>query len=43
MPVPQGKNYQQYLENKEIKTELIDRLTQYIQRNIFIPETKHTD
>ena len=29
----QGKAYQQYLENKENKAELIDRFTQIIQQN----------
>lgn len=41
--MPQGKSYQQYLESTETKAELIDWFTQYIQQNIFILETKHTD
>lgn len=43
IPMPQGKNYQQYLENTETKAELIDWFTQYFQQTIFILETKHTD
>ena len=29
----QVKGYQQYLENKENKADLIDRFTQYIQQD----------